>query len=214
MMRYPTIPKEMPSGPTVWWVFDKLDGSNIRAQWSFKKKSWSKVGSRTQLLAGDSALGPHIPEIKMRLEELSPAWSLAIDSHLGSRGLLGGKRKPTVTAFFEYHGPQSFAGGHVLVEPHRLTLLDVHVTGVGFISPKDLLLGFSAVSQPRLLHTGLWTVRMSEMVISGKFPGMTLEGVVGKSGPQNQDLCAWKLKSHVWLTRLVERHPDTWAKRV
>ena len=51
MKSYPTIPRQN-RRLNYAYVFDKLDGSNIRAEWN-PKKGFYKFGSRTRLLGTD-----------------------------------------------------------------------------------------------------------------------------------------------------------------
>ena len=53
MKSYRSIPfaNKIPENET-FYVFDKLDGSNIRAEWN-PKKGFYKFGSRSQLLTPD-----------------------------------------------------------------------------------------------------------------------------------------------------------------
>ena len=50
MKTYPSIPRKIQNVPV--YAFDKLDGSNIRAEWS-KKKGFYKYGTRKRLLGSD-----------------------------------------------------------------------------------------------------------------------------------------------------------------
>ena len=50
MKQYPSISHDIRSVQA--YAFDKLDGSNIRAEWHPKKGFW-KFGSRTRLLGTD-----------------------------------------------------------------------------------------------------------------------------------------------------------------
>ena len=63
MKSYPSITTKIDFSKE-YYLFDKLDGSNIRAEWS-KKQGFYKFGSRTQLLTPDQVnLYPAIEYIK------------------------------------------------------------------------------------------------------------------------------------------------------
>lgn len=53
MKTYPSISTQVDFSLS-YCVFDKLDGSNLRAEWS-PKRGFYKFGSRTQLLTPDQA---------------------------------------------------------------------------------------------------------------------------------------------------------------
>ena len=68
MKQYPSIDATVRRGILVY-AFDKLDGSNIRAEWD-RKKGFTKFGSRNVLIdETESALGASIPLIKQKYEK-------------------------------------------------------------------------------------------------------------------------------------------------
>src|SRR5580700_353575 len=84
-------------------AFDKLDGSNIRAEWD-RKKGWHLFGSRRRLLDGSRPL-------------LGQAVGLILDGYgdglakvLVDDPAFQGTQE--ATAYFEFLGPHSFAGQH------------------------------------------------------------------------------------------------------
>lgn len=54
MKAYPSISKDIRTDVNIF-AFDKLDGSNIRAEWS-KKKGFYKFGTKTRLLGTDDPI--------------------------------------------------------------------------------------------------------------------------------------------------------------
>lgn len=65
MKEYLSIPREIRFGIPAY-VFDKLDGSNIRAEWN-KKKGFHKFGSKNRLIGTDQLFLPEaIPIIKSK----------------------------------------------------------------------------------------------------------------------------------------------------
>lgn len=68
MKEYPSIPKEIRTETPIY-AFDKLDGSNIRAEWS-KKRGFYKFGSKTRLLGPDNKnLGESIGLIQNKYQD-------------------------------------------------------------------------------------------------------------------------------------------------
>ena len=61
MKRYPSIEKEIIKGEYTY-LFDKLDGSNIRAEWT-KKNQFYKFGSRTELIDKSHLLLGKAPQL-------------------------------------------------------------------------------------------------------------------------------------------------------
>jgi hypothetical protein len=113
MKQYPTIPKQLKKcNATKFWVFDKLDGSNIRAEWS-KKRGFYKFGSRKRLLGTDQG-------ILARAEELIRFYEERFTMRFGEFKI------DRAICFFEFWGPSSFAGFHKKDDIlHRVSLIDI-----------------------------------------------------------------------------------------
>lgn len=198
MKNYPSIPFRGDLSLR-YHVFDKLDGSNLRVEWS-RKRGFHKFGSRTQLLTPDqAALWPALAAIQ-ELDRLPAA--------------LDALKTERVVCFFEWFGPHSFAGRHRdKPDQMRLALLDVAVYKKGLLAPDQVLaLADRALTpMPGLLHAGRVDADFLAQVEVGTLPGMTFEGIVAK-GPFMQSAggpVMFKHKSRAWLARLrAECGPD------
>lgn len=190
MKRYPSIGTVIDFTSDVY-VFDKLDGSNIRAEWSRKRNEFYKFGSRGQLLDHkDPVLGDAITLIRTNYErDLANAFS----SQKWERAI----------AFFEFMGPSSFAGRHVMEEEKTVTLIDVAAYKHGLLDPKTYIELFGNVQIAKLLHVGKLDDAFVESVKLGTLEGMTFEGVVCKVNDQNASKM-FKIKNRAWLKRLKE----------
>ena len=165
MKSYPSITKEVRHGVYIY-AFDKLDGSNIRAEWS-SKKGFHKFGSRNQLIdSSHSPLGESINLIKSKYEnELSEIFL---------------KQKwQDVLCFFEFYGKNSFAGIH-LPEEHTVTLIDVNPYKQGILEPSYFVKYFGHLDIPKVLYEGSVSSTLFDQVKQSTLPNMTLEGVVCK----------------------------------
>jgi len=193
MKSYPSISTHVDMSLR-YCVFDKVDGSNLRAEWT-PKRGFYKFGSRTQLLTPDQA-------------SLWPAHQRLLDLEPQLHGSLAKLSSDRVVCFFEWAGPSSFAGSHAdTSDAMHLYLLDVDVFKRGRLAPLRLLeLAAKAdVQTPALLHEGRVDQCFLEHVRQGTLPGVTLEGVIGKSidcfategGPR-----MFKHTSQAWLDRL------------
>lgn len=194
MKAYPSIELKIDyTRPYV--IFDKLDGSNIRAEWS-PKKSFYKFGSRTQLLTPDQAvLYPVIEKVQNQFgEKLAKLFTDA-------------KFERTV-CFFEYHGPRSEFGNHYdPPEAMQATLIDISVYKKGLMVPEKLIAYAEKhdLAIPRVLHNGRIDVEFYKSVCRDELEGMTHEGVVGKSREHVQSEggpAMFKIKTHKWLDKL------------
>lgn len=179
-------------------AFDKLDGSNVRAEWTWKR-GFHKFGTRNKLIDSSDQLFAKVPSL--------------IEAKYGQqlgRALyhLGHQR---AVCFFEFWGPGSFAGQHDLASQHTVTLFDVAPFNRGIMPPDEFLSLVTDVVGPmdhaRELYRGPVTQEFIEQVRSSTLPGMTFEGVVCKSANDRKTKMPimFKQKSRVWLDRLKER---------
>ena len=182
----------------IYHVFDKLDGSNLRAEWS-PKQGFYKFGTRTRLLGSDQ------PALLPARDKFLERYGDVLSDRFRAAKL------PRAIAFFEYHGPSSFAGSHSdPVEHMTVTLFDIAVFQGGLLSPEWFLSLAQGLPTPTLLHRGRITPEFIEAVRAGQVPGITFEGVVGK-GPFSQKVggpVQFKIKTQAWLNRLREKCGD------
>lgn len=204
MKQYPSIDATVRRGVLVY-AFDKLDGSNIRAEWN-KKKGFSKFGSRHQLIdESEKTLGPSIPLIKQKYEK-------------DLTEIFKKQNFDKVTCFFEFFGPGSFAGFHPSEEPKDVVLFDIDVYKTGLISPKEFIsLTDQKVQTAKLLYTGNVTNEFEKEVRSGTLEGMSFEGVICKTIPSKKfhGPTMFKIKNQAWYDKLhvkCENNPEVYEK--
>lgn len=189
MKEYPLISRDQQYGTKVYG-FDKLDGSNIRVEWS-KKRAFYKFGTRHQLLGEDHPhLGEAIPLIKGNWEkDLSDIFIK--------------QRYESAVAFFEFWGPNSFAGQHVQ-EPHITNLIDVSPYKQGILGPDDFLELFGHLDIAKLLFQGNFNHEVEQQVHKSELPGITFEGLVCKRKKEKKFEMPrmFKCKTQAWLDRL------------
>lgn len=187
MKQYPTIGSFISHDVDVH-AFDKLDGSNVRAEWSKKRRGFYKFGSRNQLLdPADPVLGPAVELIR---EKYGDGLSRAFER----------QGYESAVCFFEFLGPSSFAGQHVVDEPHDVVLFDIAPYKKGLLSPNEFEAVAGTVPRVERLYFGRVDGTFERHVRDGTLPGMTFEGVVCKA-----EGVAFKLKSRAWLDRLREK---------
>lgn len=178
----------------------KLDGSNIRAEWT-RKSGWNKFGTRHRLFdTSDEEFGIAIPIFMETLAE-----QLARVAKQQSWQQL--------TVFMEFWGEQSFAGHHVKGEPKNLTLFDANPLKKGILGPKEFLKLFSHLPTPKFLGRMHWTRGFVERVWNGEIEGITSEGVVGKSG-SGHDLIMAKAKTRAWVEKVKARYTPEEAQKI
>lgn len=191
MKSYPSITKEIRHDVYIY-AFDKLDGSNIRAEWN-KKKGFYKFGTRTQLMDEKTMpFGQAIPLLKDKYER-----DLAmIFEERGWRDAI---------CFFEYWGQDSFAGAHNFEKPMDIILIDVNPYKEGILPPTQFIKYFGHLDTAKVLYEGQVSVELFDKVKQSTLPGMTGEGVVCKGCNEKTRMpVMFKIKSQAWLNRLKE----------
>jgi len=186
-----------------WYVFDKLDGSNIRVEWS-AKRGFYKWGRRYGLL--DDSNPWLMP---------TPVQALLADSYGPGLDVEFRRRKyKRVLCFFEFVGANSFSGHHEH-EAHRLVMIDVNLHPKGFMGPADFVslcedVGMQeGIEFARVLHQGEITQELLDSIRNSTLEGMTFEGAVCKSqGKKVSSRRAFKVKASIWLDKLREYCKD------
>lgn len=217
MKDYPPIPqsigtefREIPNA----YVFDKLDGSNLRFEWS-KKRGWYKYGTRTRLFDHtDWQFGRAIPQFLNTLGE--PLAKIFRD-----------ERWESCIVFCEHYGPQSFAGNHHKpgtsfpwepLDPDdqmRNDLIDVAPYKQGILGPAEFLKLFEHLPSAKCLGRYNWTRGFVERVWREEIEGITFEGVVGKAGHgKTHDRVAAKAKTKRWIDAVKARHSPDEAEKI
>lgn len=176
------------------YVFEKLDGSNIRAEWS-PKRGFYKFGTRKRLLGEDD---PQFGEAIGLIKKTEPVLS----------DIFKENRYEGTVCYFEFLGDNSFAGLHEN-EPHRVVLIDVDVYKKGFVVPNDFLNLFQDfVEIPKFLGRAKIGPKVEEQIRAGNFPGASFEGVVCKSAPPKKWSLPvmFKVKNQAWIDKVKERY--------
>jgi hypothetical protein len=195
MKTYPTITGQRIIGLKDAYVFDKIDGSNVRVEWS-KKRGFYKFGSRHRLISPD----------EKPLGETYAVFDRDVKGPLNAR--LIELNEERVVCFFEFHGQNSAFGFHV-DEPHEMALIDVSRYKHGIVEPLRFCEMFAGVHVPkaRLLHVGDVGEDLIESVQDGTLQHMGPEGVVIKAGFDRKlgSPTMFKVKRRTWYERLRER---------
>jgi hypothetical protein len=176
------------------YMFDKLDGSQVRAEWKRDKGFW-KYGSRNRLMDenSDPILGHSIELMDEFEDELTEIFE---DQHYQK-----------VTCFFEFWGPNSFAGVHDEEDEgdFEVALFDVWPEDQGVTEPRLFWKRYGHLKTPELLYKGKASNEVYNEVIDGTLEGMTREGVVCKGSNQGEKHpTMFKIKSEEWLDDVKE----------
>lgn len=175
------------------YAFDKLDGSNIRFEWS-KKRGWYKFGSRrTMIDENHEQLGEAVTIFQNKyadnLEEVfkDPRF----------------RNSRNFVVFAEYVGPNSFAGFHEPDDEMDLVLFDVSQFQKGIVPPKDFIEYFGHLHIPEIVFQGHFDQELVDNVRNNQYnlhEGVIVKGVRKTKG--NDITWMTKIKTNAWLERL------------
>jgi hypothetical protein len=194
MKEYPSISHKIQLGLPIY-AFNKLDGSNIRAEWN-PKNGFYKFGSRNRLLGTDQ---PFLPEsiyiIREKFED-------------SLHDIFKKQRYLSAVAFFEFYGKNSFAGHHV-EEPHDVALIDISPSKKGIITPQEYTDIYGHLHIAPILYIGNANQPFVDSVRNSTLEGMTEEGVVCKAKhPKKGPVIMFKIKTFKWLQKLKDYCKD------
>lgn len=196
MKQCPSIPNQINKSQD-FYCFDKLDGSNIRAEWS-RKNGFYKFGTRKRMLDDSDDQFPDVP-------------SLILEKFGEDLERISRKNNFNRTVyFFEYYGPNSFAGFHCEDDIKTLSLIDLSIYKKVLLLPKEFLNKFGNLDIAKLLYHGKVGSEFITLVRDRKLNGMTFEGVVCKAFNRKKPglPSMFKIKSQAWYDKLKEKYKD------
>lgn len=195
-------PSKAPQAPCI--AFNKLDGSNLRFEWS-KKNGWHKFGTRHGLFNATSE------QWGSAIDVFDKTYAAGIVKILQDNKRYRGVDR--VIVFCEYFGTSSFAGWHNYDELQRgegkLVLFDVSIYRKGFVLPKDFVDHFGSLGIAEVVYEGNFSKQFIQDVKEGKYPvaeGVVAKGVTArKRANSNQGLWMAKVKTNWWFDELRKR---------
>ena len=172
------------------YAFNKIDGSNIRAEWS-RKRGLYKFGSRRRLLGTDQdELVEAEPLIRAHEDRIA---------HVCKKN-----RWERIVLFYEFAGPNSSFGNHIVDDEHQVWLIDAAPYKKGVLPPREFIEHFSDLNPAPLLYRGNCNNGFVQSVKDGTLDGMGSEGVVCKAKGKGNTIVMFKIKSDSWYQRLRE----------
>lgn len=176
-------------------AFDKLDGSNLRFEWS-KKRGFYKSGSRNVMIDENSdQFGLGVKIFKEKYEEPMSR----IFTTKKYRDIL------SFVCFAEFVGKKSAFGQHDFEnDKFDVVLFDVDRYKKGFVPPKEFVDDFGDLGIPNIVYTGNLNKEFIGRVKANEFN--LSEGVICKGKIQSkkdrEQLYYCKAKTDDWFRRL------------
>ncbi len=187
---------------TYVYAFDKLDGSNIRAEYN-QKHGFNKFGTRKQLIGIND-----------------PTWGQAISlfQNKYSEGLCKifkddkqYKNYKKITVFFEYFGENSFAGWHDPNDKMNVVLFDVDIFQKGLTKPKDFIKIYGHLGIPDIVYEGIYNQSLIQDVKNNIYnlnEGVVVKGTTKTKRKDIENVWMVKIKTQQWLDKLKNIHGD------
>ena len=174
MKQYPSIQREIVDKPII--AFAKNDGNNIRAEWSKKHKGFVKFGSRKVLIdETHEQLGKSINLIKTKYEK-------------DLTDIFKKERYEEVVCFFEFFGPNSFAGMHDPNDTLDVLLFDLDVYKYGLLPPREFIKLTGKIDTPSVLYEGRPTQEFIKSVYDSTLETCHLKVLCVKDCPLKMDI--------------------------
>lgn len=179
-------------------AFDKLDGSNIRFEWS-GKRGFYKFGSRNVMIdESNEQFGFSINLFKEKYEK-------ALTEIFKSKDY---RDTLSFTCFAELIGKKSCFGQHDFEsDEFDVVLFDVFAYKKGFIPPRKFVKDFGDLGIPRVVYEGNLNEEFVQSVKSNEYglsEGVICKGVI-KNRKENDNLYYCKIKTNDWFERLRNR---------
>lgn len=201
MKQYDTIPYYGDFWGSEIIAFDKLDGSNLRFEYS-PKRGFYKFGTRKMMIGFDNE--PFGFAVDMFLEKYADGFSKVFKGKTYRNDL-------SAICFAELVGKRSGFGQHDFKnDQFDIVLFDVDVYKKGFVSPKQFIDDFGHLGIPRVVYEGNLNRELVADVKNNVYDlseGVICKGkkAVGKKGNERIFYC--KIKTNDWFDRLRSKDP-------
>lgn len=202
MNAYPTIDYYGDHWGLPIYAFDKLDGSNIRFEYS-RKRGFYKFGSRNVLID--------------RTHDLGPAIDVFLNKYNEGLSKIFGKKEyrdiQSIVCYGEFLGKNSAFGAHDPNDEFDVVLFDVELHKKGFIPPKEFVSNFEELGIPTVVYHGNLNKEFVKDIKDNVYnlsEGVICKGVV-KGRKEQNNLYYCKIKSNDWFARLRNKDPELYA---
>jgi len=180
--------------------FDKLDGSNIRSEWS-KKRGFYKFGTRNVMIDENSE------QFGMAVKIFKEKYNDSLSSIFTSKEY---RNIQSFVCFAEFVGSKPCFGQHDFENDTFDTILfDISQYKKGFVPPRQFINDFGNIGIPRIVYDGNLNMDLIKRVKSNEFglsEGIIAKGLItNKKGNDNLYYC--KIKTDDWFNRLRNKSP-------
>jgi len=177
-----------------FYAFDKLDGSNLRFEYS-RKRGWYKFGTRNVMIDKNS-------------EFFGDSIDIFLNKYANDLEEIFRKEKQyrnaeSFVVFGEYLGEHSFAGKHDSNDVKDVIIFDINQYKKGFIPSKQFIEDFGHLDIPKLIYQGEYDMDFINAVRNNVFDlkeGVVCKGVFKSKGLDQ--IWMTKIKTYEWLEKV------------
>jgi len=188
-------------------AFEKLDGSNLRFEYSHKR-GFYKFGTRNIMI--DRSSTPFGFTIDLFLNKYSEKLTEIFKSKDYRNSL-------SFVCFAELHGEKSAFGQHEFGnDVFDVTLFDISEYKRGLIPPRKFVKDFKDCGIPKIIYEGNLNREFVQQVKQNQFglkEGVVCKGLIPHRKPPH-DLYYCKIKTDDWFQRLRAYKPDMYQQEV
>lgn len=181
------------------YAFDKLDGSNLRFEYS-KKRGFYKFGSRNVLIDDTHDLGRGIQIFRDKYEA-------ELDKIFRSKDY---RDIQSFVCYGEFVGKNSEFGRHdLMTDEFDVILFDIEQHKKGLIHPKQFIKDFSHLGIPAVIYEGNLNMEFIKDIKNNIYN--LKEGVICKGTIKSKKDCGLyycKVKTNDWFDRLRNKDPE------
>lgn len=187
-------------------AFDKLDGSNLRFEYS-QKRGFYKFGTRNMIIDGSH------PEFGFAIELFLKKYSNSLTKIFKSKDY---RNVLSFTCFAELVGNKSSFGQHEFNnDTFDITLFDIEQYKSGLIHPKQFVKDFKEVGIPKIIYTGNLNREFVQSVKTNEFcltEGVICKGTIPNKKENNLFYC--KIKTDQWFDGLKAKYPELYQQEL
>jgi RNA ligase len=187
-------------------AFDKIDGSNLRFEYS-QKRGFYKFGTRNMMI--DSSHPEFGFAVKLFLDKYAEKLTKIFKSKDYRNSL-------SFVCYSELIGSKSEFGQHDFSnDKFDIILFDVDEYKKGFIPPKQFVKHFKECGIPKVVYEGnlnrefVQSIKRNEYNLS---EGVICKGVIPNKKENNLFYC--KIKTDDWFERLRNKRPDLYIEEL
>lgn len=189
-------------------AFDKLDGSNIRAEWS-PKRGFYKFGTRNMMIDRTHETFGHA--VDLFLKKYADGLSEVFRSK-DYRNIL------SFVCYAELVGPNSAFGQHPDPKDQMdIVLFDISMYKKGWCPPRQFCKDFAHLGIPRVVYEGNLNMDLVRRIKENEFnlkEGVICKGYVKSRKKDRENMYYCKIKTNDWLDRLRGFNPELFQEEM